>query len=219
MVLKKKYEERIVAFIDILGFKNIVNDDSKCEEIGAILKLPYVIRQENMIKLLKIKGIMITSISDSLVFSIKVKEHGAMRKLVMLLLTLTELLLTEYGLLIRGSIAIGKVYHDNEVVYGPGLVKAYELESQNAIYPRIVILPDDLLHAIASCRPISRSVLQEYFVPDFDGLLRLDSFCYSNAEKLMRAHSRLKEMNMSNIRIRQKIDWIMSVIDIKIKNL
>jgi len=60
-----KYEEKIVAFVDILGFKSLVYDESKCEDIGAILKPPYLIRQESIAKMFKIKGVMMTSISKS----------------------------------------------------------------------------------------------------------------------------------------------------------
>ncbi|RRD94614.1 hypothetical protein EII17_07480 [Clostridiales bacterium COT073_COT-073] len=48
-----KYEEKIVAFIDILGFKNLVNDEKKMEIIAAILKMPYRLREGDMAKFLK----------------------------------------------------------------------------------------------------------------------------------------------------------------------
>ena len=54
-----KYGEKIVALIDILGFKRLVNDESKFDDIGAILKLPYLMRQESIVKMMKIKGVMI----------------------------------------------------------------------------------------------------------------------------------------------------------------
>src|SRR4029077_13762190 len=45
------------------------------------------------------------------------------------------------GILIRGAICVGDLFAESEesIVFGPALVKAYRLESEYAIYPRIVI--------------------------------------------------------------------------------
>ena len=37
----------------------------------------------------------------------------------------------------RGGVAIGDIYHDDEAVFGPGLVRAYDIESNVAKFPRI----------------------------------------------------------------------------------
>ncbi|WIV13644.1 hypothetical protein [Proteiniborus sp. MB09-C3] len=104
---------------------------------------------------MKLKGVMMTSISDSLVFSIGLKERGAINKITKLLSVFTQTLLSQYGLLLRGGIAVGKLYHDSEVVYGPGLVKAYELEDKVSIYPRTIMNPSDFERSILSCSDIS----------------------------------------------------------------
>ena len=44
------------------------------------------------------------------------------------------------GVLIRGGMCIGEMLvADEGIVFGPGLVKAYDLESKYAVHPRIVI--------------------------------------------------------------------------------
>ncbi|WIV13643.1 hypothetical protein [Proteiniborus sp. MB09-C3] len=45
-----KYKEKIVVFIDILGFKRLVNDESKFDDSGTILKLPYFMSQDDEAK-------------------------------------------------------------------------------------------------------------------------------------------------------------------------
>ncbi len=45
------------------------------------------------------------------------------------------------GILVRGGISIGPTFHQRGILYGSGLLKAYEIESKIAIYPRIVIDP------------------------------------------------------------------------------
>lgn len=43
------------------------------------------------------------------------------------------------GLLVRGGVTVGKLYHSGGVVFGEGMVNAYLLESRVANYPRIVV--------------------------------------------------------------------------------
>ncbi|MFB5269831.1 hypothetical protein ACE41H_24050 [Paenibacillus enshidis] len=212
-----KYEERIIAFIDILGFKNLVNNDLMCEDIGAILKLPYVLRQGDMLKRLKITGMMMTSISDSLVFSIGLKERGAMNKITKLLSVFSQTLLAQYSLLLRGGIAVGKIYHDNDIVYGPGLVKAYELESKIAIFPRIVIERSDFESSILSCSTPSQLTLRKEYVSGDDCILMLDCFHYTSQEKLKLCRFKLEQIEASDLRVQQKINWMITMISTKLK--
>lgn len=50
----------------------------------------------------------------------------------------------------RGAVTVGAIHHDQHIVFGPALNRAYELESKVAFYPRILIdtpsveLPPDL---------------------------------------------------------------------------
>lgn len=211
------YTEKIVAFIDILGFKYLVNDESKVEDIGAILKLPYFMGQDGVAGMLKIKSVMMTSISDSLVFSIGLNERGAMNKITRLLSVFTQALLSQHSLLLRGGIAVGKLYHDSDVVYGPGLVKAYELENKISIYPRIVMDISDFDCSILSCSKTSQSTLKKIFVSDNDGFLALDCFHYTNQQILELCRLKLEEMKISDLRAQQKINWMRSLVGRKIK--
>ncbi len=42
-------------------------------------------------------------------------------------------------MLLRGAITYGKIVHNNQMIFGPALVRAYELESKKAVYPRVII--------------------------------------------------------------------------------
>lgn len=44
-----------------------------------------------------------------------------------------------YSWLVRGGIAVGNLFIDDIFVWGTGLLRAYELESQVAFYPRVVV--------------------------------------------------------------------------------
>ncbi|MGP4105985.1 hypothetical protein [Virgibacillus sp. L01] len=43
------------------------------------------------------------------------------------------------GIQMRGGITSGELCHVDNIVYGPAMVEAYELESKHAIYPRVVV--------------------------------------------------------------------------------
>lgn len=51
------------------------------------------------------------------------------------------------ALFLRGSFVVDNLYFGENFVYGPALLKAYELESKTAIYPR-VIMDDSVLKLI-----------------------------------------------------------------------
>jgi hypothetical protein len=43
------------------------------------------------------------------------------------------------GFFARGGMALGPFYADEEFIYGPALIEAYEIESRMAIFPRVVL--------------------------------------------------------------------------------
>jgi hypothetical protein len=50
--------------------------------------------------------------------------------------------LNNHGILIRGDVALGNVYISENKMFGPALIDAYELESNFANYPRLILSPD-----------------------------------------------------------------------------
>lgn len=66
-----------------------------------------------------------------------------------LLQTLSALTLDllKHGYFCRGAVVKGKLYHDEETVFGEALVHAYRLESTIAKYPRIILPRDVALKA------------------------------------------------------------------------
>lgn len=88
------------------------------------------------------------SISDAVAISTAVNPSG----LSMILRSLEQLtldLLME-GYLIRGALVKGKLYHDDKMVFGEALVRAFELESNVAVYPRVMIVREIVDEALAS---------------------------------------------------------------------
>ena len=157
-----KYEERLVVFIDILGFKEIVKqsekDPSKVKLIYSVLNYlkNWEIPEKWDLKLVEIeedaqkRGVAnfdirgktnSTSFSDSIVVSVKVDNNvNEMASTLIVNLANIGAILFEQGILFRGGLTIGNIIHnENGTVFGQGLIDAYKLESNNAKYPRIIM--------------------------------------------------------------------------------
>ena len=150
-----KYEDRIVSFIDILAFKEMIKvTDSKdpekeTEATSMLNKLQDVIStlQTEITDAISHRnlpqGTKASMFSDSVVVSIPKAESRGVLTLFKLLKKLQIRLLTQ-DILLRGSIVHGKLIHRDQLIIGPALIDAYEVESKSALYPRIVIDPNVL---------------------------------------------------------------------------
>lgn len=162
-----EYETRIVAFLDILGFKNIIeNSEFDRSKIDTIYKaLQFLKDRENSetwnLQFIEIeedaqkKGvkkfdivdkISCTCFSDSILVSVKVEDDNVNEMTSTLISHLSFVgaeLMTRH-IILRGAITIGKIIHNNGIAMGKGLIEAYNLETSSANVPRI-ILSDKLL--------------------------------------------------------------------------
>jgi hypothetical protein len=67
----------------------------------------------------------------------------------------------QYGFLTRGGIAVGQLHHRQNVVFGPALVEAVNLERE-AIYPRLICSPGLLAHLKDFPRPYSTPIMTDH---------------------------------------------------------
>jgi len=157
-----KYENRLVAFIDILGFSEIIkqskDNPDKVNLIYSVLN--YLKDWETSknwdLKLIEIeedaqkKGVdnfdiagktNSTSFSDSIVVSVKVDDNvNEMTSTLIANLAYIGAILIEQGILFRGGLTMGNIIHNEfGTVFGQGLIEAYSLESNSAKYPRIIL--------------------------------------------------------------------------------
>ena len=165
---KYKYDTRIVAFIDILGFKQLVmeseTDNSKFKILDQTLT--HLKKMENNdkwgLKLIEIeedaqrhgiedfdirKSVRVTCFSDSIVVSVQINKNNINHIVSALIANLSYIgsELMSNGILIRGGISVGNLNHTKDgKIIGKAMIEAYELESKCANYPRI-ILSDKLL--------------------------------------------------------------------------
>lgn len=137
------YENRIVAFIDILGFREIIKSTERNEELfkvvyEALNDIRYLSANLNDVTREKEFGRQEALFSDNIVISYLTESPEAEFSLIFDAMFL-QLCLLYQGVLVRGGITVGRLYHSSNLIFGPALVRAYELESKYAIYPRILV--------------------------------------------------------------------------------
>jgi hypothetical protein len=76
-----------------------------------------------------------------------------------------QMALIPLGILLRGAVTIGDIVQSWGVVYGPGVVRAYEIESRKGGAP-VIVIDDETLKSVAPAIEKDHSAWQ------LDGLVR-----------------------------------------------
>lgn len=146
------YEPGIVSFIDILGFRALLGTRSASEIQDVILNLREITASEEP-PARRMKDVRLTSrafadsVSDAVVrvrvYDTQFADGAFFQELLDLLHIQLQCVGT--GVLIRAGVAIGNVHvgpNGKGPVFGPAMVRAFEIESEEAIFPRIVLDED-----------------------------------------------------------------------------
>ncbi len=144
------YKNRFVAFLDILGFRDVIDRSKReppevtIEEILSLLNYPEPVAKGKML-IGEVGDIWesdhkFTQFSDNIVISTEYSEAG-------LLYLVDHIERIAFGLLrlgffCRGGIASGLLYHDKNIVFGPAMIEAYDLEHEKAVHPRVILSED-----------------------------------------------------------------------------
>jgi hypothetical protein len=151
------YEDRLVLYADVLGWGGATTQGTvpaALLEVVRVLHEPATVHNEpyraylleqcakphsdiasvNPLFLEKQFGVF----SDCFVYSIPIRHgrnilHAASQIILSLLCS---------GFLVRGAITKGNLYHKDNIVFGPALTNAVNMEENEAFYPRILIADD-----------------------------------------------------------------------------
>jgi len=226
------YQNRIIAFLDILGFsdkvKQSVSSDFVRANIEEILKTfnramvnPEFLNGNINDKLAR----KVTSFSDNVVISYSnrcslleaIYDIGRIQVLAM-----------EMGFLLRGGITIGELRHTQEVLFGPGMNEAYKLESKVAIYPRVILTNETIdkatLHpffVVDSIENDRKLIKHIYCKKDTDGLYYIDylsdDLMEGDLSVILLYHRKLQKVSEDyhggEPGVIQKYDWLKSKIE------
>jgi hypothetical protein len=164
------YQQRVTAFIDILGFGDLVarsvGNSELQKSISAALSAasPETMKSLDIIKVneervppeglekvrrmakilgeivLKEHPVCVSYFSDLVVISAEASDLLASQMVLELTCKLSIRLWSEHRLTLRGGIVVGELHHvDGGQIFGPAIGKAYDLEREKAVYPRILI--------------------------------------------------------------------------------
>ncbi len=225
------YEDRILAFVDILGFKDMVHissfDPREQQRIKAAMDIIHsykVLNDAGENGGLRKFGVQVTTFSDSAILSYPINFDGGLFHVLLDLIHL-QIDLSNIGVFIRGGVSIGPAHHDEINAYGPAMIEAYGLESDKAVYPRIILTGQTLSIGISVSQnhrnPVDMSLLNSVIRQDEDGFYYLDYLRqfqeldypeYDYYRLLTRIRERLVyNLNLyhTNARIFPKYEWML----------
>ena len=121
--------------------------------------------------------------SDNILLYCKLHQnHTDLENIIKLLYVASSIQRVMTGaskILVRGAATIGLFYSNDQFVYGPALIEAYKLETEESIYPRILI-SDNLLEYLEAQRNGDMSfddLYQGLLLKDKDGRYCIDGLC------------------------------------------
>lgn len=183
------YEDRFVAFLDILGFRakvlGIENNASLFDQIRALQEHIEKLLTSYLVPLIQDfvqPSTRLTLFSDSIVISAPASNNFSFPYVVIATLELHRHLGT-LGTFVRGGIARGPLYHQNSVLFGAGLIQAYDMERKHARTPRVIFAPGLGTRWLEITSTGVLSGYRELVTQDADGFFRLDMFHETSMEK------------------------------------
>lgn len=222
------YEINIIAFLDILGFKNLINT-KEFDKIKEMFQL-IISNKEAGIALYRANGgdvslerynevleaTKIHLMSDSIIVAAPYKSKEALAVVIDICCCIQESLYEfEFPVFLRGAIARGVFFLDNNVIFGKGLVDAYIAQENYAVYPRIILSQDIVEDMIVSVNDDYKGL-----PVDTDGYYYIDTLkryinCDTREELLTcERYLRMKDCVQNQLkgyadsRIREKYIWM-----------
>lgn len=210
----EQYTQYYVAFLDILGFKNLVNNPKVlCTDILKIYK--FLDQYSDMFfggNFKDIKdSIKIKIMSDSICIYIDANAPNALYELVMFCTFFQYNLLTiDSCVFIRGGIAYGDMYVKDDTIFGPALTEAYLLEENNAKVPRIIMCKSTLDRGKIEVNKISQESPDVWTFRDDDAFYTLNYFTLLSGKVLERVNIIVSNWldTTTNESIRQKYLYV-----------
>jgi hypothetical protein len=179
-----KYEVHLVTYLDILGFRDLIAESSP-NFISRAIRLVLEATEPDTTSKKNFKENYV-NFSDLIVHTVPIyskmnEKHraGLVFDRVCSLFHAQSKLIQE-GLLIRGALTMGGMERSYGALFGPGLILAYDLERQQAKFPRIIL--DPVLLRELETNPVLRrhkyqeemAYLSSFLTKDDDGFTFID---------------------------------------------
>ena len=141
------YENRLTAYLDIIGWSDAIHTQTATtlyEVLRPIIERGDFNSQQNRDALISKYGEKINPLilevqfgffSDCFVLSMPLSMGGRIYDVI----SEISIKLLHQGFSVRGGITIGDLYHLDQVIFGPALIEAHKIESEQAIVPRVIV--------------------------------------------------------------------------------
>ena len=214
----KTFDRYLIAYVDFLGIKERMKKESSYESLhflkalltGARRKAAFIQRVN------AIDDFIIKVFSDNIVIAQKIQDDIVSDQIISIL-NLVSLLQFEaffqFDFPLRGGITIGELFIDDSVVWGTGLIEAYQIENSLANYPRVIV-SQKVNDEYENCQEKSLNLFA-MIKQDVDGYWFVDYLtAVPNIQLIPKisaslAHKAALHAN-ENDRVKQKINWIIS---------
>ncbi len=196
--MPNRIKECFVAFIDVLGFRDLIERDNGTGEYLQILKTAVSKGTDDM-KMRKkelnheynfwYEEFKIKSFSDCFCFSIPLEFERGEKDYKQNLVAFYEWIMVFYnelldnGFLCRGGITQGWHYEDSDIIFSKAQVEAYYIESKQAVYP-LIMISSKLLSEINERNFANESYYNYMFAHDNAGRNFLNPFNYSIVDEM-----------------------------------
>lgn len=210
------YENRAVAFVDILGWGAAVEASVNNAELrrrlhnavsalGAIAKKdadddsPDYPSQDR-----------VSQFSDSVIISVPFTRSDDLIRLVRQIAGYQQTMIIN-GFPFRGGITIGLMFHEGPLAFGPALNAAYHLESNQAHFPRVLIDSSLTRYIESAARklpkhwPFVRIDSDGYYFPDYLTTLAMSKAASAQVSKMI---ARRLEEFAEDSRTLPKYQWL-----------
>jgi hypothetical protein len=220
-----EYEVSIVAYVDILGFRDLVQMGTAGEISRNLRLVREAIKPGSSTA--KLYQLYYQSFSDLTVIAIplltpaNVQFHPGLLEFQLGGLVGAQSKLIRNGILLRGAVVVGSIVKSYKQLFGPAMIKAYDIERAVAKFPRIVV--DDSVMRETKRNPLllrdpsaHPRGITTFLRRDEDGQMFIDylrePYWLSGYQSFLRTHGDLilerLEMTKDNKDVRQKYEWM-----------
>jgi hypothetical protein len=176
-------KQYFIAYFDILGFEKKVNQEDEKKNLILLTTInDCIANSKEVISLFYDTGskvdIRVKVFSDNFVYC---TENDYISLLCMI--ATLQCTFLPYNIFIRGALSYGKIFISDEFIYGKGLIDAYKIESEIAIFPRLII-DDSFITGASKVETLKRNKevsfelilesLKNNYCVDFDNNLFID---------------------------------------------
>lgn len=229
--LKYGFQESMVTFVDLLGFKASIfkaqdnlNELSKIKEKVKSLQKRFGANGKKGNQGYKVK---VHSFSDCIVREREYFRGVLYSEISSIAFSIIETL--EDGYLTRGALTHGLHYSSKKVIVSPAFLKAYDLETKEANFPRVIIDPVTLAYyenridwgGLAHSHEEDKKYVYSLLLKDpVDGYYFIDylTYAYVNSDDdgpkylqhLLRIQKKiiLEGLQNQSSKIRKKYQWL-----------